>query len=73
MINMTTDDKAKKVNILYKNWKGRTAVRCIVPKDLRFESSQWHPEVQWILHAYDVDEQAERSFACKSILAWYTN
>ncbi len=64
-------DESQSVNILYRNWKGRVAVRRIIPIEMRFESNQWHPEEQWILHAYDIDEKDERGFACLSILAWY--
>ena len=30
---------------------------------LRFGSTQWHPEPQWLLQAWDVDKDAERDFA----------
>ena len=65
-------DDVRMVHILYKNWKGKTAVRRIIPQEISYEATQWHLEEQWLLHAYDVDKQAKRSFACRDILAWYT-
>ena len=60
----------QKVKILYKNWKGVTSYRNIVPKSVEFKSTEWHPEEQWILNAFDVDKQADRAFAVKDIKEW---
>lgn len=59
-----------KVKILYTNWKGITSYRNIVPKSVEFKSTEWHPEEQWILNAFDVDKQADRAFALKDIKEW---
>jgi predicted DNA-binding transcriptional regulator YafY len=60
----------QKVKILYTNWKGITSYRNIVPKSVEFKSTEWHPEEQWILNAFDVDKQADRAFALKDIKEW---
>ena len=60
----------EKVKILYTNWRGETAVRIIVPKEIIFIATEWHPEKQWCLIAFDVEKQAERSFACRDIKKW---
>ena len=60
----------QKVKILYTNWKGVTSYRNIVPKSFEFKSTEWHPEEQWILNAFDVDKQADRAFALKDIKEW---
>lgn len=60
----------QKVKILYTNWKGVTSYRNIVPKSVEFKSTEWHPEEQWILNAFDVDKQADRAFALKDIKEW---
>ncbi len=57
----------KVIKILYTNWKGETAYRNIVPKNIEFKSTEWHKEEQWILNAFDVDKQADRGFALKDI------
>ena len=58
------------VKILYTNWKGETAYRNIIPKNIEFKSTEWHKQEQWILNAFDVDKQADRSFAVKDIREW---
>lgn len=63
-------DSGKVVRILYTNYKGETAVRRILPKELRFGSNKWHSEPQWLLVAHDLDKGAERTFACKDIKEW---
>jgi len=60
----------EKVKILYTNWKGVTSYRNIVPKSVEFKATEWHPEEQWILNAFDVDKQADRAFALKDIKEW---
>lgn len=63
------EDK-KAIKILYTNWRGETAIRTIIPLEIIFASTEWHPEEQWLLKAYDLDKKAERSFACKDIKDW---
>lgn len=58
------------VRIIYTNWRGETAERTIQPIKIWFGSTQWHPEKQWLLTAYDVDKKAERDFALKDIQKW---
>ncbi|MEK6894438.1 MAG: WYL domain-containing protein [Nanoarchaeota archaeon] len=60
----------KEVKIIYTNYKGETAERTIIPKEIVFESNEFHKEEQWILVAFDVDKQAERRFAIKDIKSW---
>ena len=55
---------APPISITYKNWRGETSVRRIVPMAApHFGQTDWHPEPQWLLRAWDVDKQAEREFA----------
>ena len=61
----------KEVRILYTNWRGETAVRRILPKEIIFSSNEWHKEKQWLLIAQDLDKEAERSFAMKDIRSWF--
>ncbi|TSD89161.1 hypothetical protein FFK22_009010 [Mycobacterium sp. KBS0706] len=42
--------------------------RRAVPMSVRFGSTEWHPEPQWLLRAFDVEKQAEREFAMKDML-----
>lgn len=55
----------KCLEILYKNWRGEESVRKIIPKSVRYDSTKWHPEPQWLLLAFDLDKKEEREFAMK--------
>ncbi|HWP49783.1 MAG TPA: hypothetical protein VNM22_21685 [Candidatus Limnocylindrales bacterium] len=66
------DKNAKqRVSILYTNYRGETAVRKIIPHQIWFGKTHWHPEEQWFLDAFDIEKQAERKFAMKDIKAWF--
>lgn len=65
-----SDDK-KAVKIVYTNYKGETAVRTIIPKELKFGSTEYHKEEQWLLVADDLEKNAERTFAMKDVKAWW--
>lgn len=45
-------------------------MRLVHPLVLFFGNSQWHPEHQWLLVAYDLNKEAERTFAMKDISDW---
>lgn len=62
----------KTVSIVYTNYKGETAIRKIIPEKIWFGKTEWHPEDQWLMDAYDVDKKANRSFALKDIRVWLT-
>jgi len=56
---------APPVEIGYTNYRGEFAVRCIIPLSFWYGSTDWHPEPQWLVKAYDADKGAERDFAFK--------
>lgn len=56
------------LRIAYTNWRGETADRTIVPFGLRFDVTQWHPEEQWLVSAWDVEKKAVRDFALKDMV-----
>lgn len=51
----------------YKNHRGEVAARVVFPISVRFGATEWHPEAQWLLRAFDRDKQAEREFAMRDI------
>ena len=65
-----TVDKNKYVTINYTNWKNETEDRHIVPLEVWFGHTEWHPADQWLLRAWDLDKNAERSFDIQSIHSW---
>ncbi len=62
LLNFKIQNK-KSVRVMYKNWNGEVSVRKIIPESLYFGSSEWHPENQWLLRAFDLDKEAYRDFA----------
>lgn len=57
----------KLVSISYKNHRGETQVRRVLPQRIWFGSTDWHPAEQWFMDAYDLDREAVRSFAMRAI------
>ena len=53
------------VALTYTNWRGETTQRTITPKRIWWGATDWHPEPQWLLTAFDAEKQAERDFALK--------
>lgn len=55
------------LTFLYKNHRDEVALRNVFPISVRFGTTEWHPEAQWLLRAFDRDKQAEREFAMRDI------
>lgn len=58
------------VRIDYTNWRGERRWRVIYPGALRFGSTEWHPNVQWLLSATDMEDGKVKDFAMASIHRW---
>jgi hypothetical protein len=65
--------EAQTIYILYTNWEGKTAVRHIFPIKMWFGHTEWHPDDQWLLTAWDLDKDAERTYAKADIHQWSQN
>lgn len=51
----------------YTNWRGETARRTIIPIRMWWGETEWHPQEQWMLTAWDVEKEATRDFAWQDI------
>ncbi len=58
------------VRIDYINYRGERAIRRVIPGRCYLGEVTWHPGVQWVLDAWDVDKDAIRSFAIADIQRW---
>ncbi|MFK4706133.1 putative DNA-binding transcriptional regulator YafY [Roseateles asaccharophilus] len=58
------------VRIDYTNFRGERGIRRIVPLEVLHGSNDFHPEPQWLLRAFDVEKNAERTFAMRDIHAF---
>jgi predicted DNA-binding transcriptional regulator YafY len=63
-------DRRKAIKIVYKNYRGETALREVLPQRVWFGATEWHPEEQWLLEAIDLDKGAPRSFALRDIQSY---
>ena len=59
---------AREMRIRYRNWRGETNIRRILPDHIWFGATEWHPEHQWLLDALDVEKGVNRTFAIRDIL-----
>lgn len=47
----------------YVNHRGVAERRCVMPVHVRFGTSSYYPQPQWLLLAYDYARKADREFA----------
>ena len=52
----------------YKNYEGKVQWRTILPIELWYGSTEWHPAEQWFIKAYDPTKDAQRDFALAGFL-----
>lgn len=64
---LLADGEEAMVVIDYTNHRGERAKRLIEPIALRWGKTQWHPEPQLLLEAYDVAKRDSRDFAVRDI------
>ena len=60
----------KIVTISYKNWKGVCSWRRILPLEIWFGMTKWHPKQQYFLKAQDLNKNEVRDFAMSDINEW---
>ena len=65
VITPAPQPEGEPVTLTYTNWRGETAQRTITPKRIWWGATDWHPEPQWLLTAFDAEKQADRDFAIK--------
>lgn len=53
----------KKITFEYKNWRGDTAVRTVIPQNIWYGESEWHSGAQWFMKAHDIEKGEVRDFA----------
>jgi predicted DNA-binding transcriptional regulator YafY len=70
MTKSDAESKKTQLRIEYTNWRGETSVRTIVPLNIWFGSTEWHPVEQWLMRAVDIEKDAERDFALTDIKKW---
>lgn len=51
----------------YKNHRGEVSHRHVIPHSIRFGSTPYHKEPQWLLETFDVQKRDYRTFALSEI------
>jgi predicted DNA-binding transcriptional regulator YafY len=64
------ETRIRTVVITYTNHRGETTARRIRPLGMYFGTTEWHPEEQWLLEAWDLDKRDTRTFAMDHIHQW---
>lgn len=61
--------KLNEINrIEYTNWKGTTRKRSIIPLELEYGKTKFHPEEQWLVKAVDCEDRQIKFFALKDMI-----
>ena len=55
------------ITFTYRNWRGETSRRIAERLGVRFGSTEWHPEPQWLMGAVDVEKGESREFAMRDM------
>ena len=58
----------RRVVVRYRNHRGESAVRDVIPARHWHGVTEWHPEPQPLLDVWDVAKHAERTFATRDIV-----
>lgn len=58
------------VVIDYTNWRGERGERTIRPDRIYWGTTDWHPQPQWLLDAFDAEKGQLRTFAMKDVHSW---
>lgn len=51
----------------YKNYRGEVAERTVIVHGIWWGKTEFHPELQWLMVAYDVPNDKERTFAMRDM------
>ncbi len=69
----SSDPINRSITVLYTNHRGETAKRDLLPRYVWFGKTEWHPEAQWLLHAWCFEKEAYRDFAMAGFHEWKPN
>jgi predicted DNA-binding transcriptional regulator YafY len=58
---------SRELHFEYVNWRGERSTRRILPIEIWFGITDWHPNAQWFLKGQDLDKHEVRDFALRDI------
>jgi len=56
------------IKVKYKNWQGQIGIRTIIPLPVHYGHTDFHSHDQWLLDVWDVEKDAQRTYALMDIL-----
>jgi len=56
------------IKVKYKNYQGNISIRNIIPQNIYYSHTEFHPEDQWLLEVWDVEKDALRTYAMMDII-----
>lgn len=56
------------IRFRYRNWEGVVSERTARVTTLAYGSTEWHPQPQWLVQAFDMEKKAERLFALRDMV-----
>lgn len=56
------------IKVKYKNWQGNISIRNIIPQNIYYGNTQFHKEDQWLMNVWDVEKDAQRTYAMLDII-----
>jgi len=51
------------LKFVYKNYKKQFSVRNVIPIRVYWGSTEFHTEEQWLMECFDIDKEANMTFA----------
>lgn len=58
----------RSIKVKYKNWKGETSIRIIIPEQIHYGHTAYHPQDQWLLDVWDIEKDAQRTYSMMNII-----
>lgn len=58
----------REIYVIYRNWRGEVDLRHIVPQYIEWGTTEHHESPCWLLTVFDLDKDAQRTFAMNHIL-----
>lgn len=61
------ETSTRELQFTYRNWRGETSRRRVLPERIWFGETEWHAGQQWFLRGLDIDKNEPRDFALSDI------
>jgi predicted DNA-binding transcriptional regulator YafY len=65
--SIPSEESRRRIKFTYTNHRGELAQRQVRPVGIVFTATEWRPEPQWLLNAFDMEKRVNRLFAMKDM------